>query len=122
MWDGILPLSVPLAASPIVLQGRAADGRAAADGVVPLPEECFVAMNRFAVRDGAAEAFERRWAERDSSIQVPSRARRRANLPRRRRYKSAPAARRSVFITDLLYEPAPAPLYVEQRALLRRRA
>jgi hypothetical protein len=81
-WDGLLPISVPLASSPIVYKGRDAEGRAVADGASPLPEECFVAMNRFAVRAGAAEAFERRWAERESSLQVPARHRhRRDRLP-----------------------------------------
>ncbi len=71
MWDGILPISNPLASSPIVYKGRDAEGRAVADGASPLPEECFVAMNRFAVRADASAAFERRWAERESSLQVP---------------------------------------------------
>ena len=70
MWDGILPITVPSASSPIVLKGRDANGYAEADGATPLPEECFVAMNRFSVRADSAEAFERRWAERESNLQV----------------------------------------------------
>ena len=72
MWDGILPVAAPRASSPIALKGRDSNGHAVADGSTPLPEECFVAMNRFSVRQGSAEAFEQRWAERESSLQVSS--------------------------------------------------
>lgn len=69
MWDGILPIAAPRSSSPIVLKGRDSSGHAVADGTTPLPEECFVAMNRFPVRPGSEEAFERRWSERESSLQ-----------------------------------------------------
>lgn len=39
-----------------------------ADGVNKLPAECFVAANRFTVREGAEAEFEERWKSRDSDL------------------------------------------------------
>ena len=40
-----------------------------ADGVNPLDTYVYVAMNRFTVLPGKEEAFERRWAERESKLE-----------------------------------------------------
>lgn len=63
-WRGLLPESLP---------GRPpADGegwkRVEADGQSTLPTDCFVAMNRFSVRSGSERAFEKRFADRESSL------------------------------------------------------
>ena len=50
---------------------KAAGGRrrAKADGVNPLDTDVYVAMNRFKVLPGKEEAFEQRWAERESKLE-----------------------------------------------------
>ncbi|KAJ8600204.1 hypothetical protein CTAYLR_002009 [Chrysophaeum taylorii] len=66
-YEGILHLSAPPTDDPskIVKDGwRLVE----ADGVSVLPAECFVAANRFAVREGANRDFEDRWSSRDSAL------------------------------------------------------
>lgn len=63
-WQGLMPLSV--AGTP------PGDGegwrRVEANGETMLDKECFVAMNRFSVQDGMGDAFEERFANRDSVL------------------------------------------------------
>jgi len=66
MWEGLLAESV--ASSPISLKARDADGKAQADGSTPLPAECFVAMNRFRVKEGKEAEFEAVFENRESSL------------------------------------------------------
>ena len=63
MWEGLLPVSM----------GAGNDGGGAwssvvADGVTTLDGECFVAMNRFSVKEGSEAAFEERFASRESNL------------------------------------------------------
>jgi len=63
MWEGLLPVSM----------GAGKDGGGAwssvvADGVTTLDGECFVAMNRFSVKEGSEAAFEERFASRESNL------------------------------------------------------
>lgn len=63
-WKGLLPESIP---------GNPPDDgegwrRIDADGKTMLPTDCFVAMNRFSVKPGMESAFERRFAERESTL------------------------------------------------------
>ena len=39
-----------------------------ADGETMLDKECFLAMNRFSVQEGMEDAFEQRFAKRDSTL------------------------------------------------------
>uniref|UniRef100_A0A7S3JSU2 ABM domain-containing protein n=1 Tax=Aureoumbra lagunensis TaxID=44058 RepID=A0A7S3JSU2_9STRA len=70
-YDGLLHLSnVPEPDESKKVEGgwRVVD----ADGQNLLPAECFIAANRFAVREGAEEEFEERWSKRDSQLnQLP---------------------------------------------------
>jgi len=65
MWEGLLPVSMPAAAS-----AGAGDGwrEVFADGEAQLDGECFLAMNRFSVLPGKAAAFEERFASRESTL------------------------------------------------------
>mmetsp|Transcript_27625 Transcript_27625/g.110619 ORF Transcript_27625/g.110619 Transcript_27625/m.110619 type:complete len:349 (+) Transcript_27625:91-1137(+) len=66
-WDGILHLANPPKDDPtkVVDAGwRVVE----ADGASTLPAECFVAANRFEVREGAEADFEERWSKRDSNL------------------------------------------------------
>ena len=63
MWEGLLPTSVAPAAAP-------ASGwrEVSADGQSTLEGEAFIAMNRFAVLPGQEDAFEQRFAARESQL------------------------------------------------------
>lgn len=63
-WEGLLPESVPGAPPEDREEWRRVD----ADGDTVLPADCFAAMNRFCVKPGMEAAFERRFAERESTL------------------------------------------------------
>lgn len=68
MWEGVLPVSMPPpgasdSAAPIAWRDVEADGKAMLDG------ECFIAMNRFSVKEGMEGAFEERFAQRESTLE-----------------------------------------------------
>ena len=65
MWEGVLPVSMPPASAsdtPVAWRDVSADGKSMLDG------ECFVAMNRFSVAEGMSDAFEQRFAQRESTL------------------------------------------------------
>ena len=64
LWEGLLPVSLPGTPPPDGEGWR----QVAADGETALDGECFVAMNRFAVREGSGAAFEARFAARESDL------------------------------------------------------
>ena len=67
-YDGLLPvMKPPPADSPWKAVGGWRDVQA--DGVTPIDADVFVAMNRFAVLPGKEEAFEQRWAARESKLE-----------------------------------------------------
>ncbi|KAH8075766.1 antibiotic biosynthesis monooxygenase [Aureococcus anophagefferens] len=63
-WEGLLPLGLP-GAPPADGEGWR---RVAADGEATLPSDVFVAMNRFPVAEGSEDEFERRFADRSSTL------------------------------------------------------
>ena len=67
-YDGLLPVVKP---PPEDAPWKAVGGwrDVPADGVNPLDTDVFVAMNRFKVLEGKEEAFEKRWAERESKLE-----------------------------------------------------
>jgi heme-degrading monooxygenase HmoA len=67
-YDGLLPVvKPPDEGAPWRAVGGWRD--VPADGVNPLDTDVYVAMNRFTVLPGKEEAFERRWAERESKLE-----------------------------------------------------
>jgi len=63
MWEGVLPVSMaPDAPAPGGWRQVEAEGESTLDG------EAFVAMNRFSVSSGSEDAFEQRFAARESSL------------------------------------------------------
>ena len=64
LWEGLLPVSLAGTPPPDGEGWR----QVAADGETALDGECFVAMNRFAVREGSGAAFEARFATRESDL------------------------------------------------------
>uniref|UniRef100_A0A6U1HB29 ABM domain-containing protein n=1 Tax=Tetraselmis chuii TaxID=63592 RepID=A0A6U1HB29_9CHLO len=64
-WNGLLPIKNPDVAKPEVVGGWR---QVAADGVNLLPAECYVTCNRFSIKSGFEEAFEKRWASRESKL------------------------------------------------------
>jgi len=63
-WEGLLPTIIE--GKPL---GNGEDLRTVdADGETILPTDCFVAMNRFSVRSGMGNAFETKFASRESSL------------------------------------------------------
>jgi heme-degrading monooxygenase HmoA len=66
-YDGLLLQSITPESIPDTVDGWRSVN---ADGVTTLPVECFVACNQFFVPllDGAAAAFEQRWAQRESQL------------------------------------------------------
>lgn len=66
-YDGLLPVVKP---PPEDAPWKAVGGwrDVPADGVNPLDTDVFVAMNRFKVLEGKEEAFENRWAARESTL------------------------------------------------------
>ena len=64
MWEGLLPASGAGTGEPPAGGWR----EVVADGTTMLDGECFVAMNRFAVREGMHAAFEERFAARESNL------------------------------------------------------
>eukprot|EP00316_Scyphosphaera_apsteinii_P005093 CAMPEP_0119321820 /NCGR_PEP_ID=MMETSP1333-20130426/56535_1 /TAXON_ID=418940 /ORGANISM="Scyphosphaera apsteinii, Strain RCC1455" /LENGTH=285 /DNA_ID=CAMNT_0007328891 /DNA_START=174 /DNA_END=1031 /DNA_ORIENTATION=- len=67
LWEGILPETV--GDGTVSNEGRGIAWRQVeADGVSMLDGECFVAMNRFTVLPGQAEAFEQRFSKRESML------------------------------------------------------
>ena len=64
LWEGLLPVSLAGTPPPDGEGWR----QVAADGETALDGECFVAMNRFAVREGSGAAFEARFAARESDL------------------------------------------------------
>ena len=67
-YDGLLPVVKP---PPEGTPWKAVGGwrDVPANGVDPLDADVFVAMNRFKVLEGKEEAFEKRWAERESKLE-----------------------------------------------------
>ena len=63
-WEGLLPLGLP-GAPPADGEGWR---RVAADGEATLPSDVFVAMNRFPVAEDSEDEFERRFADRSSTL------------------------------------------------------
>ena len=61
-WEGLLPQSTTPSTPP------AAWKQVEADGVSQLDGEAFVAMNRFSVVEGSEDAFEARFANRESTL------------------------------------------------------
>ena len=61
-WEGLLPQSTTPSTPP------AAWKQVEADGVTQLDGEAFVAMNRFSVVEGSEDAFEARFANRESTL------------------------------------------------------
>lgn len=67
-YDGILTQST----RPDIIPETTPEGWRAAmesNGLDLLPEECFVACNQFYIPDQNREAFEKRWADRESKLQ-----------------------------------------------------
>lgn len=64
-YDGILVQSTVPDSVPETVDGWR---NVAADGILTLPTECFVACNQFFVTQENAAAFEERWANRDSKL------------------------------------------------------
>eukprot|EP00899_Mesostigma_viride_P014603 jgi/Mesvir1/23143/Mv10531-RA.1 len=66
-YDVLFPITTPPDASsqPEVQNGWRT---IKSDGVNPLPGECLVVMNRFAIAPGQEPAFEERWAKRESKL------------------------------------------------------
>ena len=62
MWEGLLPVSTPGSGDTTAWREVDADGERMLDG------ECFVAMNRFSVAAGSEDAFEERFASRESTL------------------------------------------------------
>jgi heme-degrading monooxygenase HmoA len=65
-YDGLLIQSIVPDSIPETVDGWRND--VPADGVNPLPTECFIACNQFYVPITAATAFEQRWANRESKL------------------------------------------------------
>ena len=65
MWEGLMPVSVVPAAREDAVGGWR---RASADGVKTLDGDAFIAMNKFSVLPGREDAFEARFAARESSL------------------------------------------------------
>ena len=67
-YDGLLPVTAPPSA--VSKKWQAEDGwrKIPADGKNPIDADIFAAMNRFKVIPGQEEAFEKRWAERESEL------------------------------------------------------
>ncbi|XRB13935.1 hypothetical protein RI054_07g37740 [Pseudoscourfieldia marina] len=67
-YDCLIPISMPLTGDDVPL---APGGwrEVEADGKNTLDSDCFVAMNRFSVPVENCEAFEKRWASRDSKLE-----------------------------------------------------
>lgn len=65
MWEGLLPVTVPPASADVPESGWR---QVVADGATTLDSECFVAMNRFSVKEGFEPAFEERFASRESVL------------------------------------------------------
>lgn len=63
-WEGLMPCEVP----GVPPSGGEGWRRVESDGESMLDKECFVAMNRFSVKDGMGAAFEQRFAKRDSIL------------------------------------------------------
>ena len=63
-YDGLLPVVKPPRKTRLKAVGGWRD--VPADGVNPLDTDVFVAMNRFKVLEGKEEAFENRWAARET--------------------------------------------------------
>ncbi|KAL3911808.1 MAG: hypothetical protein SGPRY_008555, partial [Prymnesium sp.] len=65
MWEGILPVSIVPDAAP-----NAGWREVVADGESILPGECYIAMNRFSVKEGFEGTFEQRFASRESTLET----------------------------------------------------
>ncbi|KAL1503875.1 hypothetical protein AB1Y20_012339 [Prymnesium parvum] len=63
MWEGTLPVSIVPEAAP-----SAGWREVVADGESTLPGECYIAMNRFSVKQGHEGEFEQRFATRESTL------------------------------------------------------
>jgi heme-degrading monooxygenase HmoA len=69
MWEGLLPVSIPPEPEATGVAGVDDGWRLVeADGQSLLDGEAFVAMNRFRVAEGREEAFESRFASRESKL------------------------------------------------------
>eukprot|EP00286_Rhodomonas_abbreviata_P006297 CAMPEP_0181335410 /NCGR_PEP_ID=MMETSP1101-20121128/26817_1 /TAXON_ID=46948 /ORGANISM="Rhodomonas abbreviata, Strain Caron Lab Isolate" /LENGTH=338 /DNA_ID=CAMNT_0023445529 /DNA_START=210 /DNA_END=1227 /DNA_ORIENTATION=+ len=67
-WEGLVVEAKETKDSPLVLQPRNEEGMVESDGSTPLTPECFVAMNRFKVKEGKERAFEAVWEGRESTL------------------------------------------------------
>lgn len=63
-WEGLVPVSMPGSPPPDGEGWR----KVVADGETMLDKEIFLAMNRFSVQPGMEDAFEQRFATRDSTL------------------------------------------------------
>lgn len=68
-WDALATISTPTQEVTLEKKNRDASGNAITDGSEPLPNECFVSMNRFPVKPEYAKDFEERWSQRESKLQ-----------------------------------------------------
>ena len=66
MWEGLLPATMTPAAGTTPSSGWR---QVQADGVDTLDGECFLAMNRFSVKEGSEESFEQKFAQRESTLE-----------------------------------------------------
>lgn len=66
MWEGTLPVSIAPEEGASAAEGWR---EVVADGENTLPGECFIAMNRFTVKEGFEGAFEQRFAQRESRLE-----------------------------------------------------